>query len=74
MTQTEELDRLLEPILIKVYEMAIHSQGNYSVRNATLVWAKEEARKACKESKLVFTDYSTDGEGNIILQGLEEIE
>lgn len=29
---------------------------------------------ACKEAKLVFTDYSFDNDGNIILQGLKEIE
>lgn len=30
--------------------------------------------KVCKEAGLVFADYSTDDKGNIIIQGLGEIE
>lgn len=62
MNETEKLNKLIEPILIKVYNMAMGAteRDGYDetvVRGATLVWAKEEVPKACKKY-LVFRDGS----------------
>lgn len=54
MTDIEKLDRLMEPIQIKIYDMGLHSNADPIVRRDTLLWAKEEARKACKEAGLKF--------------------
>ncbi len=58
-TKTEKLDKLIEPVLVNVYDMAKNSlkrsaDDETTVRHATLTWAKEEAKKACKEAGLKF--------------------
>ncbi len=76
-TQTEKLDNLMEPILVKVYNMALHSNGEWIVRRDTLLWAKEETRKACKEAGLKFipdTIANACGDRPTWFENVEEIE
>ncbi len=45
----QKLLQEIEPILVKVYEMAIHSEGHQAVRNDTLMWARKEILAKVKQ-------------------------
>lgn len=51
--KTEKFDKILEPILAKVLDMG-HYADHHTTRVATIDWAKDAIRKACKESGLQF--------------------
>ena len=67
-TQTEKLKKKIAHI--------VHNgrQLDGELYRLTINETVNQILKACKEARLVFTDYSSDDEGNIILQGLGEIE
>ena len=41
----KEAQGKIESILVKVYEMALHSKGEQVIRSNTILWAKEELLK-----------------------------